>query len=193
MGVQLLHDRAIPMVRSAFVTVMALGVACGPSPEDVTDDDIPAISGHYRVKGLTRDPTSPHERKITGSVILVQDGDRYTATYELQTTFPAEGGFTDAEVVGVGQGAVDGATLTGTAHTQLVISAVPGVDTGFAFVPRIVTTRIVSDSVARIRPNGTITIEIENRAEAGQDYRPTRTRLTGRRVSGDTTPPTAVP
>jgi len=188
MGVQLLHDRVVPMACSAFVIV--LGLACGPSPEDVTDDaEAAMISGRYRVKGLTKDPTSPHERKITGSVILVQDGDHYTATYELQTTFPAEGGFTDAEVVGVGQGDVDGATLTGTAHTQLVISAVPGVDTGFAFVPRIVTTRIVSDSVAKIRPNGTITIEIENRPESGQDYRPTRTRLTGRRVSADTTPP----
>ena len=191
MGVHLLRLRT-----SAAAAALLLGAswaACDASPPDPTDDPATAmVSGRYRVKGLTTDPTSPHERKISGSVILVQDGAQYTATYEFKTTFPAEGGFANAEVVGVGQGAVDGSTLTGTAHTQLVISAVPGVDTGFAFVPRIVTTRIVSNSVARIRPDGTIVIEIENRAEPGQDYRPTRTRLTGRRVSDDTTPPVGV-
>ena len=81
---------------------------------------------------------------------------------------------------------VEGATLTGTTRTQIVVSSVPGVDTGFAFVPRTVSTRIVSDSVATFDRDGKISIELENRPDEGQQYIPTRTILTGRRsMDGD--------
>jgi hypothetical protein len=160
-------------------------IACDPDEEariDVAAAPPLAVSGRYVVKGLTTTPGSPHRRSIEGSVILVQQGNRYTATYELKTLFPAEGVETEAAVVGVGEGSVDGDTLTGQARTQLVISSIPGVDTGFAFVPRMVTTRIVSSSVAHVAPDGSIEIEIENRAAEGEQYDPTRTRLFGRRL-----------
>jgi hypothetical protein len=60
---------------------------------------------------------------------------------------------------------------------------VPGVDPGFAFIPRRVSTRIVSTSVTQIAPDGGVEIELSNAPEQGEDYSPTRTVLTGRRVS----------
>lgn len=184
--------RGLAIVSIAPIAAATL-TACGPREADDAAPAEPAeISGRYEVRGITTDPASPTKRRIEGTVILARDGDRYTATYELETVWPTEGGVTDAQVVGIGEGAIDGNTLTGTAHTQLVISSVPGVDTGFAFVPRIVTTRLVSNSVATIAADGSITLDIENRGAEGEDYRATRTHATGRRVATTRTPPDAV-
>ena len=59
----------------------------------------------------------------------------------------------------------------------------PGIDTAFAFVPRTVTTRIVSRVEGELRDDGTILLRIENTPESGEQYLPTRTVLTGRRAS----------
>jgi hypothetical protein len=59
---------------------------------------------------------------------------------------------------------------------------IPGVDTKFAFLPRQVGPRIVSTSVAKVLPDGRIEIEIESKPHEGEQYVPTRTALTGRRV-----------
>jgi hypothetical protein len=72
----------------------------------------------------------------------------------------------------------------------VVASSVAGVDPGFAFVPRGVTTRIESESVGLLGDDGTIEIDIVNRAAPGETYTATRTRLTGTRVA-DLTPPVA--
>lgn len=161
------------------------------SPTDPVDVDVaaappPTISGRYDVQGFTRTPGTAVERRLEGTVILVQQGDGYTATYELSTTWPASGADADADVVGVGEGVIEGGRLEGEARTQLVISSVPGVDAGFAFVPRVVTARIVSNSVAKVSSDGSIEIELENRGAEGESYAPTRTKLVGRRV--DLTP-----
>jgi hypothetical protein len=174
-----------PLLLSLCVILAPWAIACEPAQEQAIDVAAAApisISGRYDVRGLTSTPGSPEKRKIEGAVVLAQEGDSYTATFELKTTWPAEGVDTDATVVGVGEGKITGGRLTGEARTQVVISAVPGVDTGFAFVPRMTTTRIVSSSVATIAPDGSIEIEIENRADEGESYDPTRTRMLGHRV-----------
>lgn len=169
-----------PAIALMMGTLVAHLTACGQG--EVAPSTAPAdIAGRYEVRGMTADRASPDKRRIEGTVILSREGDRYRATFELETLWPTEEGFTDAQVVGVGEGTIEGNTLTGTAQTQLVISSVPGVDTGFAFVPRIVTTRLVSSSVATVRPDGSITIDIENRGAEGEDYDATRTHMTGRR------------
>ena len=65
----------------------------------------------------------------------------------------------------------------------MVISTVPGVDPGFAFIPRMVTARLVSVSKTQIESDGSVTIELENRAAPGQSYQPTRTKLRGVRIA----------
>ncbi len=141
------------------------------------------ISGRYEVKGVTIALESGHRRDIAGTVILAEDGGKYTAAYQLQTTYPGAQEALPAEVIGTGVGTVEGRTLRGTAQTQLAMATVPGVDPGFAVVPRMVSTRIVSTSVTTVATDGTVTIEIESQSAGGEDYAPTRTTLRGTRIS----------
>jgi hypothetical protein len=48
-------------------------------------------------------------------------------------------------------------------------------------MPRVVSARIRSSSVARLAGDGSIEIEIDNEPAAGERYRPTHTVLKGRR------------
>jgi hypothetical protein len=146
------------------------------------------IDGMYDVKGVT--VGGGEERDISGTVILrVEEGaDRYSATFKLATTFPGLEDPVHADVIGTGEGQIQGRTLTGTTNTQLVISTVPGVDTGFAFVPRMVGARIVSSGTTEIQPNGQVVIEMANKPAEGEEYIPTRTRLTGLRIDEPATP-----
>jgi len=140
------------------------------------------IAGMYEVEGTTVEEATGNRRKISGTVILAEAGENYTATFHLSTEFPAEGGVLPAEVIGKGEGIIDGRTLRGTAATQIVITTVPGIDPAFAFIPRTTTTRIQSSSIATLGTDGSVTIEIENAAAAGERYAPTRTTLRGSRV-----------
>ena len=161
-------------------------LACGGA--ESVEAEAPAaeatpISGRYEVKGVTIALESGHRRDIAGTVILAEDGGTYTAAFQLQTTYPGAEEALPAEVIGTGVGTVEGRTLRGTAQTQLSMATVPGVDPGFAFIPRMVSTRIVSTSVTTIATDGTVTIEIESQSAGGEDYAPTRTTLRGTRIS----------
>ena len=160
--------------------------ACGSAQENPTPEGAETslpISGMYSVEGVTTETASGHQRKLSGTIILAEEGPRYTATFSLATTYPGGDPSLPAEVIGKGEGSVEGRTLKGTNHTQLVVTTVPGVDPAFAFIPRMVSTRIVSTSVTRLAPDGSVEIELMNTPEKGEDYSPTRTVLNGRRVS----------
>jgi hypothetical protein len=140
------------------------------------------FSGTYRVKGLTTDVTRGDTRRIEGIIVLTEKGGRYSTKAELETKYPSEGGPVDAQVIGTGGGERSGEVLSGTAETQLVMSTVPGVDTGFAWVPRAVGPRLVSTWQARFRRDGTLLVEIRNEPAEGEDYLPTTTTLYGTRI-----------
>ncbi len=170
-------------------TLLVLGglVSCsGDDAPKATSDQAalpPEITGRYKMSGVTTTPGSDQKRKIRGTIVLEQKGDKYTASYEFKTNFPGEGRPVDADVIGVGEGDIQGRKLVGTAKTQIVVSSVPGVDTGFAFAPRRVSARIVSDSIAEYQDDGTFHVEIESRADEGEtDYQTTRTRMRGKRI-----------
>lgn len=138
------------------------------------------VSGRYRVSGETIDKATGARRPISGTIRLAQADGGYTASFELRTVLPGSDA-APAQVLGTGSGTVDGATLRGTADTQLLVSNVPGVDAGFVGMPREVSARIRSTSVATIGADGRITIEIDNEPAEGARYRPTHTVLEGRR------------
>jgi hypothetical protein len=168
---------------AAWLVLVACGRAEQPATETAQGQEAP-IPGMYRVQGATVDLATGERREIGGTVILAVEGDSYTATFHLTTSFPAPG--TDpvaAEVIGKGEGRVEGRTLTGTAHTQLVVATVPGVDPSFAFIPRQVSTRLISDSVTTIARDGSVTIRTDSRGEPGEEYSPTRTTLRGSRIA----------
>lgn len=168
-----------------LVALPGLLLACGAEPEPRPGDaaEIVPIAGRYEVSGVTVALESGHRRQIAGSVILVEHEDGYTSTFSLTTTYPGADQAMPAEVIGKGEGHIDGRTLRGTAKTQIVMATVPNVDPGFAFIPRRVGTRIESTTVAIVAPDGSVSIEIESSPAPGAQYAPTRTTLSGRRVS----------
>lgn len=170
--------------RSLAIASIALALACGSGDAPVADEvQASPIAGMYEVTGVTVAVESGHKREIAGTVILAESGDSYTATFNLNTTYPGADQALPAEVIGKGEGLIDGRTLRGTAETQLVMATVPGIDPGFAYVPRMVSTRITSNTVATVATDGTVSIEIENQPMKGTEYAPTRTTLHGSRIS----------
>ena len=175
-------------VRTLLCAAAAAGLVLGcDSPPDVAAPP-PAnppltLAGTYQIEGVTVDVRTGAEREISGTIVLAQEAHDYTTTFSLKTTYPSADGTADADVIGSGKGTIDGNKLRGTAETQLVMATVPGVDTQFAFIPRIVGPRIVSTTVGHVADDGTLVIEIENRPAEGETYPPTRTTMTGTRIS----------
>lgn len=174
------------MARPLFGVMLVVLLACGP-PSDVASPPggAPAadLAGLWEVHGTTVEKgNEANRREISGTVVLNQAGELYTSTFTMKTLFPTPGGATvDTDVIGTGKGRIQGQSLRGIAHTQLVMASVPGVDTGFAFVPRTVSTRIVSHVKGQLLEDGTLSLEIENTPAEGEKYLPTHTVLTGRR------------
>jgi hypothetical protein len=170
---------------SCWIAVVLLFSACGSGESGDAEEAVEAlpIAGMYEVTGVTVARESGHKREIAGTVILATKGDTYTATFDLNTTYPGADQALPAEVIGKGEGAIKGRTLRGRAETQLVMATVPGIDPGFAYVPRMVSTRIASNTTATVTADGNVSIEIENEAAQGSEYPPTRTTLHGSRVS----------
>ncbi len=162
---------------------LAPGLACGVG-EDTREEVVHPleISGQFEVTGVTIETQSGTQRPIRGKVVLVREGDRYTAQFELTTPYGGSGAAA-AQVIGTGEGRVVDNTLRGRVETQLVLAQVPGVDVAFAFVPRQVGPRIVSTSVAEFFPDGSLHIELQNRpGSEDEDYAPTETTLVGYRL-----------
>jgi hypothetical protein len=151
------------------------------------------FSGTYAVKGMTTDVRSGDTRRIDGHIVLTLKGEVYRAASELTTDFPTPGGAVHADVIGTGEGKREGDTLKGTAHTQLVMQTAPGVDPNFAFIPRQVGPRIFSSWTARLEKDGSIVVELSNKPEKGEQYRPSTTKLRGTKVAmpGQGKPPTS--
>jgi hypothetical protein len=172
--------------RALLSAISVLSLGCTAAEREVpAGEPIEAvpISGRYEVRGVTVAVESGHKREVAGTIILAVEGDRYTSTFELTTTYPGAEEALPAEVIGKGDGTVEGRTLKGEAHTQLVMATVPGVDPGFAFIPRMVSTRILSTTEATVAADGSVTIQIENQPAQGEQYAPTRTTLRGSRIS----------
>ncbi len=174
--------------RTLLLGAVALLVACGDasSPEiaDVaaTGPAVP-LEGTYRVSGTTVDKTTGSERGVSGTIVVKTQGNNYTTTFSLNTTLHGSGEPQKAELIGQGEGAVEGRKLIGTAETQLIVALVPGMDAGFGMLPRVATSRIVNSSTAEITPDGSVRIEIESNPAPGEEYSPSRTTLRGKRIS----------
>ena len=180
--VSTLRSLALGSLLAASVWLLACGSA--DTPEEGAQPVIP-LSGRYEVTGATVTKATGERREIAGALIVAtsEDGATYTATFDLTTTYPGADEAMPAVVIGKGEGRVEGRTLRGTSETQLVMATVPGVDPGFAYIPRMISTRIQSTSVATVARDGTVDVEIRNTPVEGQEYSPTLTTLHGTRVS----------
>ncbi len=162
--------------------IFAWGSGPAVAEDPATPQPVVHLAGMYEVKGVTVVKATGDRREIKGTVILAQEGDSYTSTFDLTTVFPFVDATVEADVIGTGEGKIEGRSLRGTARTQIVMSTVPGIDPSFAFVPRTVGPRLVSTNVGRLEEDGSITLEIENVPAEGESYSPTHTTLRGVRV-----------
>ena len=170
---------ALRRVSSLSLVLIAIAAQPAPGGDPAAPD---RFSGTYDVLGTTVDAKSGDTRRIEGHVVLTRKNGHYAAAAELETDFPTHGGAMRTDVIGTGGGRPSGAGLAGTADTQLVIQTVPGVDTGFAFIPRQVGPRLVSTWTAQLDADGTLLIELTNHGAKGEAYSPTKTTLRGKRV-----------
>jgi hypothetical protein len=180
----------------AFVACAPEGEVEAPSPgapeAPVEAAKQPAsIAGTYEMDGLTVERRSGQKRKISGTIVVAQDGARFTASLHLRTTYPTPDGPLDADVVGDSEGVVEGARLEGVARTQLVMAQVPGVDASFAFMPRWAGPRLVSKAVGELSADGILTLQTENEPAEGEQYAATRTTLRGARLADQDAAPQA--
>lgn len=171
-----------PLPTLSAVSVLALGLALFESRDAAAESAADPFSGTYDVRGMTTDVASGDQRRIEGHIVIAKKGKGWSASSDLSTEYPTEGGAIHTDVIGDGVGLLTAGVLEGSAHTQLVIGTVPGVDTGFAFVPRQVGPRIVSKWKAQLEADGTLVVELANEPEKGETYRSTRTTLRGKRV-----------
>ena len=131
--------RALLMLSALLLVPMGCGSEQSvgpPAPVSAANLGDTSISGLYEVSGLTTELETGDQREIAGTIIMAQEGGGYTSTFNLRTMFPTPSGALPAEVIGKGDGSIDGNVLTGKATTQIVMSTVPGVDSSFAFMHR---------------------------------------------------------
>ncbi len=178
--------------RLPIIVGVAAAIALGCGAEEPTASSSPQtpqapidVSGSYQVKGTTTELRTGHERDIEGMLILSQTGDRYTASFHLSTLYPTQDGTLPAEVVGQGEGRIEGREMSGRAETQLIFGIVPGAAAQFPLAPRIYGPRLVSSSSGEVKPDGTLVFETTNEGAEGEDYPPTRTVVTGHSVPSD--------
>ncbi|MGH0029450.1 MAG: hypothetical protein ACQGVC_06650 [Myxococcota bacterium] len=167
----------------AAVLLVACGDApAGDAPVEAAPPTLP-LTGTYQVSGTTVDKATGAERGVSGVIVVKAEGDRYTSTFSLNTTLHGAGEPQKAELIGQGEGAIEGRTLVGTAETQLIVALVPGVDAGFGMLPRVATARILNRSYASFEDDGKVVIQIQSEPAPGEEYSPTKTTLRGRRVA----------
>jgi hypothetical protein len=165
------------MASRAFPWLLALVLGAGAATAGEP------LTGTYRVSGETIDKATGGRREISGTIYLKHEGDRYTSRSELRTVTPGSHA-APAQVLGTGEGTVEGKTLRGTSESQ-ILTSVAGVDAGFIGMPRQVSARIRSTSVATVAADGSIRVEIDNEPAEGDTYSPTRTVLKGTRISDE--------
>jgi hypothetical protein len=172
---------------SAVGLVSVLLFACGGDRQanpQVAEAPID-VTGSYEVHGVTTELESGARRDIGGMLILTQDGDTYSAKFHLNTMYPTPDGILPADVVGQGEGKIEGRNLSGTAETQLILGIVPGEAGDFPMAPRIYGPRLISRSSGGVDDDGNLEFVSENEAAPGEAYPATRTALRGSRVATD--------
>ena len=137
-------------------------------------------SGVYEVHGVTVHATDGRLREISGTLRLHVKGETFSATYELDTTYPGPEQGIPATVAGWGQGMVVGDTMAGTISSS-VVPTEPAPEPTARTLPEQ-ELLVMSSSVMRFTPAGTIQLELQNHPGIGQDYSPTVTVLEGQRV-----------
>ncbi len=146
-------------------------------PDAITLKDSRSASGVYQVNGLTVQAANGRQREIAGTIWLRVDAGRYAVEFDLGTTMP---GFEDpvpVQVTGVGSGMIVGGVFTGTTVEQI-----KGINPETGDPLDVAALEIVSTSRAHFDESGFFEVYLQNSPREGQEYSPSVTVLSGRRI-----------
>lgn len=177
-----LHDH-IALTTLCVIVAAAIAAcdAAGPAVESAPSlPDAAAASGVYAMHGVTVRASEGAIREIDGTMRLHIEGESFSASFELDTTYPGPEESFPATVVGWGQGMVVGDSLAGTISSTVARTQTEG-EPRPARLP-VEELVVMSSSVARFTADGGLQVELQNHPGIGQDYSPSVTVLEGKRV-----------
>ncbi len=146
-------------------------------PDAITLKDSQAASGVYEVSGLTVQAANGRQRQISGTLWLRANAGRYAVEFDLSTTMPGSDESTPVQVVGNGNGMIVGGVFTGTTAEEIA-----GFDPKTGDPSGTEALKVVSTSRAHFDESGLFEIHLQNSPGEGQEYSPSVTVLSGRRV-----------
>ena len=94
--------------------LLALGIPMlSPEPANGESSAEDPFSGTYEVRGMTTDVASGDQRRIEGHIVITRKGKGWSASSDLSTEYPTEGGPVHTDVIGEGVGLRKGDALEG--------------------------------------------------------------------------------
>jgi hypothetical protein len=130
------------------------------------EGDVAYVGGAWEVRGTITDVGSGDRRHVAGTVVIDQEDDRFRSTFHLIGTLDTPQGRRRAEVVGRGEGKVEGRVITGTVDSNVVTARLGGAGGVVPFVPKEWGPRTHNTVLGRLNDDGSVTFELHTPQQA---------------------------
>jgi hypothetical protein len=163
------------------VLLLASAVRAADAP-DVSAAEPRFIGGRYAVQGTITVKDTGEKRAIGGTLILDQRGPEFRTTYQLRTRVRTEEGVVRADVIGRGDGRVDGDRIEGIAESQLITASIGGAHGATPYLPRRIGPILRQHARGSIDEHGVIKLELDYTPVEGGPTETSHVVLYGERV-----------
>ncbi len=152
--------RAICLIAAALLASPAFAEETSNPPVGAAES--PYIGGRYQVHGSITIKGTGERRAIGGTWIIDQQADSYRSTYSLVTRIKnADGKLVRADVIGRGEGRVQGNRIEGTAESQLILASIGGAYGATPYLPRRLGPVLRQATRGTIDEEGYLRIELD--------------------------------
>lgn len=172
---------AAAIVGFAFALLVASSAQAADAP-DVAAKEPRYIGGRYQVHGTISVKDTGENRAIGGTLILDQRGPEFRTTYQLRTRVRTKDGLVRADVIGRGDGKVEGDKISGTAESQLITATVSGAHGATPYLPRLIGPILRQDASGSVDEHGVIRFELDYTPVEGGPTETSHIVLYGERV-----------
>lgn len=159
------------MTVSRHRIVLACLLASFSHAAAIAEEEVPDIAGIYQLDGETTVEGSVDQFKITGKLLIRQDGSHCITSVEglFQRVEGASGPAAFA-LIGTGEAELTGRRFFGTSQTQTLISEVPGMDVQAPYMPRKFGPKLDTIAEGEVHEDGTIVVEIKTKQLSGDGF-----------------------
>jgi hypothetical protein len=164
------------------VVLLFASAARAADPPDVAAPEERYIGGRYSVQGSITVKDTGEKRAIGGTLILDQRGPEFRTTYQLRTRVRTENGLVRADVIGRGDGRIDGNRIEGTAESQLITATIGGAHGATPYLPRRIGPILKQQANGSVDEHGVIKLELEYTPVPGGPVETSHVILYGERV-----------